>query len=340
MRRLAVLAAILLTFAAPASAPAYPDDETEKATADYKAIEKWTEEQKPKTADEGKALRAELAKRLRAFLKDHPAAGRPTQIGKNSLAAVLVVDGKMDDAIALYEDNLKNGEDELQQRARYGIIKALIDKKNTKGARARLDGFLKERPDDKNLLDLYDYLKKIGEGRAPVTLKVGAPAPAIKAKGADDKEIDLAAFKGKVVLIDFWATWCPPCKKEFPALKKLLAELKDKLEIVGVDCFEKDWAAYKTFIEKEQLAWPQIARDDAKKVSRDYGVENLPRTVIVGKSGEVLALDLRGDALAAAIRAAVEGKPIPPSKPRPEKPPEGTEKPAKLEPGDHPKSED
>lgn len=320
MRRHLALAALLGSAATVALvAPARADDaaKTEKATADYKAIEKWTEEQKPKTADDGKALRTELAKKLRAFLKEHPDAGRPTLVGKNSLASLLSVDLRTDEAIALYEDNLKSQDDEFQQRARHGIIKALIAKKDTKGARTRLDAFMKERADDKNLVELDDYLKKLETAKPPAPLKVGAAAPAIKAKGTDDKDFDLAGWKGKIVLIDFWATWCPPCTKELPALKKLFAELHDKgFEVVGVDCFEKDWDAYKTFCDKEQLGWRQIGKgDDAKKVARDYGVEVLPRTVLVGKKGEILALDLRGDALAAAIRAAVDGKPIPKEKP-------------------------
>lgn len=321
MRRhigLAAFAAVCLV------APAHADD-AEKAAQDYKEIETWMEAQKPKTADDRKAIRVELGKKLRAFLKEHPSSGRPTFAAKNVLAEVVSVDGKHDEALALYEDNLKNGDDEFQQRARWGVVKTLVDKKDLKGARTRLDAFMKEKPDEKNLVELDDYLKK-REGAHAVTLKVGAKPPALKAKTIDGKEVDLAALRGKVVLIDFWATWCPPCKKDLPSLKKLHAELGPKgFEVVGVDCFEKDWDAYKTFIEKEQLAWPQVSREDAKPIARDYGVEHLPRTVLVGKKGEIVAVDLRGDQLAAAVRAAIDGKDA-----------KAPEKKGGLEPGDKP----
>jgi thiol-disulfide isomerase/thioredoxin len=312
MRRHAFFAAAAVVLVAPALAVRADDD---KAVSDYKAIETWLEGQKPKTVDERKAVRVELEKRLGQYLKDHPAAGKPTVMARNALAVVFEQDGKPDDAIKAYEENLKSGEDEYEQKARYGIIKSLVEKNDLAGARKRLDGFMKDKPDEATLKDLDAYLKKRKGAAKPPVLKVGQQAPALKVKLTDEKALDIADLKGKVVLVDFWATWCPPCKKDLPMLKKLYAELKDKgFEIVGVDCFEKDPAAFKTFIEQEKIAWPQVAKEDGKTVAQDYGVVNLPRTVVLGKKGEIAALDLRGDELAAAIRAVIDGKPVPKAK--------------------------
>lgn len=307
MRRLAVFAAASLAVSfVLVAAPARAQDD-EKAVTDYKAIETWLEGQKPKNADERKALRVEMTKRLKAFLKDYPSAGKTTLAAKNVLADVVAQDGKLDEALAIYEEFVKGSDEEFQQRGRWGVVKTLVAKKDVKGARARLDGFMKEHQDDKNLQELDGYLKQLETGKS---VKVGAPAPSFKTDS-----VELAALKGKIVLLDFWATWCPPCKKDLPQLRKLYADLKGKgFEIVGVDAFEKDWAAYKAFVAKEQVSWPQVTEKDAKAVARDYGVEHLPRTVLVGKDGKVLALDLRADALVEAIKAAVEDKPLPKAK--------------------------
>jgi peroxiredoxin len=309
MRRLVAIVAFASIVAA---SPARADDDP-KAVADYKTIEEWVGSQQPKTAEERKAFRTECEKRFRAFLKDHPDGGSPTRSVKGSLADVLYNSDKFDESLKLWEEILKAPEEDQHPRARYGIIRDLVGKKDVKGARARLDGFLKEHPDEETLrqADEYlkrseDYTKRSDKGKA---LKVGDEAPAIKLKIAEDKEIDLAAYKGKAVLLHFWTS---EKRVELADIKKLYADLHAKgLEVLGLDLFEKDWEAYKKVVEKEQIAWPLVTQKDAKSVAQSYGVTTFPRVVLVGKDGKVLSLSVPYSQLAESVKAAVDGKPLP-----------------------------
>lgn len=141
---------------------------------------------------------------------------------------------------------------------------------------------------------------------------VGQPSPELQATGIDDKPISLAALRGKTILIDFWATWCPPCRAAIPDLKQLYGTFHPKgLEIVGVSLdgasTGTDITAVKDFVRHSSLHWPQIC--DGKgwdsPIAAQFGVTSLPTTVLVGKDGRVIASGLSGAALESAIRASV-----------------------------------
>jgi peroxiredoxin len=298
--RLFSLALVLL---APVAARA-DDDKAETA---YKALEKWAEAQPtPKTPEDQVKFSTEVEKRCKAYLKDHPKSAHDDAV-RGSLANALVRLKKFDEALAIYESFLSSPNAKRAEEARFTLVRTLLAKRDVATARARLDAFMKEHPEDAELKKLDDYLKQLEAGKG---LKVGAAPPPIKAATLAGGEVSLEDLKGKVVLVDFWATWCPPCKKELPGLKKLYAELHEKgFEIVGVDGVEKSVEALKKFIEKEQITWPQVV-GDGKAIARSYGVEALPRTVLIGKDGHVAAIDLRGEDLAKAIRATLDGKPV------------------------------
>jgi thiol-disulfide isomerase/thioredoxin len=105
---------------------------------------------------------------------------------------------------------------------------------------------------------------------------------------------DLAAMKGKVTLIDFWATWCGPCVGEFPALKKLHAEFGPKgFQIVGVSLDGDDRKAFEAWLAKNGAGWPQLY--DGKgwdtPLAQEFGVRGIPFTVLLDREGRILAVD-------------------------------------------------
>jgi len=112
---------------------------------------------------------------------------------------------------------------------------------------------------------------------------VGKPAPAFSLKSLDGKTVDLASFKGKPVVLDFWATWCPPCRELAPSVQKLHKEMGDKVAVVGMA--SDDEAAVRDFVKKEGLTMTQLIADEA--VSKAYGVEGIPTTVFIDKDGVV-----------------------------------------------------
>ncbi len=120
------------------------------------------------------------------------------------------------------------------------------------------------------------------------------PAPNFTMQSAEGNAISLSQFKGKVVMIDFWATWCPPCVKSIPEVKNLWKKYKDKgLVILGVS-LDKDLQAWQTYIKNNDMNWFQVA--DGKFWENDaailYGVESIPNVCIIDQKGNIVAKGL------------------------------------------------
>lgn len=114
------------------------------------------------------------------------------------------------------------------------------------------------------------------------------PAPDFNLKTLDGKTLQLSALKGKVVLLDFWATWCPPCREEIPHFKELYDQYRGKgLEIIGValdDGGEKDVAP---FAQKNQINYP-LSVTGAQELGQRYGgIRGIPTTFLVDKQGRI-----------------------------------------------------
>jgi thiol-disulfide isomerase/thioredoxin len=139
---------------------------------------------------------------------------------------------------------------------------------------------------------------------------VGAPFQEIVSKTPDGSEVKLSGYagKGKYVLLDFWASWCPPCRKEMPFLVELYNQYKDKnFEIVGYS-LDKDEQAWKKGIEELNMTWPQIS-DCAYWQSlpvQVYDVHGIPNTVLIDPEGKIIQKGLTGEKLAEALRELIQ----------------------------------
>src|SRR5690606_17009896 len=141
------------------------------------------------------------------------------------------------------------------------------------------------------------------------TTEVGSMAPDFSAPNPDGTRISLSDIKGKVTIIDFWAAWCGPCRKENPNVVKVYEKYHDKgLEIIGVSLDgapnQKDAkAAWMQAIEKDQLTWHQVSNlayfNDP--IAKQYQIQAIPATFILDSEGIIVAKNLRGDALEAKI---------------------------------------
>ena len=123
---------------------------------------------------------------------------------------------------------------------------------------------------------------------------VGKPL-ALKFGAVDGRAVDLEKLRGKVVLIDFWATWCGPCVQEVPHVKAVYEKLHPKgFEIVGIS-FDQKKTALQNFVLKEKMTWPQYF--DGKGWSNQFGVrfgiESIPTMWLVDKKGVLRHLDGR-----------------------------------------------
>ncbi len=182
--------------------------------------------------------------------------------------------------------------------------------------------------------ELAKYGRKIAQGvRAKAPEMVGKPMP-LAGKMPDGKSFDIAQYKGKVVLIDFWATWCGPCRAALPELKELYEQHHAKgFEIVGVSV-DSDKQALIDLIAAEEIPWTNLhdadeSDPDLHPLADKYGVHGLPTTFLIDREGKVIARDLGGAALSDKVEQALTPAVPEEKKSEPEK---ATEKPAADKP--------
>ncbi|SKC05051.1 TlpA family protein disulfide reductase [Dyadobacter psychrophilus] len=139
-------------------------------------------------------------------------------------------------------------------------------------------------------------------------IRVGEKAPEITLPALDGTEIALSSQKGKVVLVDFWASWCAPCVEEQPELKKVYNQFnksgnaEKEFEIFGVSLDSKK-PAWKAIVKKYNLKWIQVS--DLKfwtsPIAKTYEIDALPFNVLLDKEGTIIGVNLHGKELEDAI---------------------------------------
>jgi thiol-disulfide isomerase/thioredoxin len=106
----------------------------------------------------------------------------------------------------------------------------------------------------------------------------------------DGREVDLSQMKGKVVLVDFWATWCGPCKKELPRVKAAQEKFRAQgFEIIGISC-DNDKDTLKQFVEKNKIPWPQYLGGQERtknQFTAEFGINGIPHMLLVDKQGRL-----------------------------------------------------
>ncbi len=149
--------------------------------------------------------------------------------------------------------------------------------------------------------------------KAPSKPEIGQPAPLFSGRLLDKKLLkmeDLLKKKNKIILVDFWATWCPPCRGEIPHLQELYKEFHKKgLEIISVNVNE-DSETIESFIKKTEMPWNHI-RDIGGKISALYEVNSIPAPFLIDQNGIVVAmeLDLRGPNLKKTVEKFIKNLP-------------------------------
>lgn len=235
---------------------------------------------KAKTIDE----RFELVSGLRQGLKDNEAA---------------------DKLMAEIEASAKTDED----KASVLMGKALMSRRSSRDDKGPYASMLAE------LAKLYPATKagKMAASKAAAAnLKVGGDPVPFTTMDMDGKPVSVADYKGKVLLIDFWATWCGPCLAELPhVLEAYQAHHDQGFEILGIS-LDRDTDKDKlvTMIKERGMSWRHVY--DGKywqaEIAQLHDVNSIPFTLLIGKDGKVVGMNLRGAKLGEAVKAALEAK--------------------------------
>ena len=143
---------------------------------------------------------------------------------------------------------------------------------------------------------------------ALTSVGVGEIAPDFTVPTIDGRQIGLKDFRGKYLLLDFWATWCGPCCEEMQTLKKLHDKYRDndKFAMLSLS-LDETLSDARDFIKQQSLAWPQgfLGNWDQAKLPNVYGVRDIPSIWLIGPDGKVVAKNLYGDGIEAAVARAM-----------------------------------
>lgn len=191
--------------------------------------------------------------------------------------------------------------DMLEMMDRNEEVLQLFKEREEKNPKDR--GVLRKLAEIFQKLGNTDEAKEYQQKAQPVIARVGKPMPAFTATDLDGNPISLRDYRGKVVLLDFWAVWCGPCITEMPNIKQVYNKYKDKgFDIIGIS-LDTDEKRLRDYLKENDIAWRQVfsGKGWQSPVSQQYGIRGIPAPWLIAKDGTLITKQARGRALSELV---------------------------------------
>lgn len=247
----------------------------------------------------------EAVELAQTYIKSPNASAATRGVAQQTLAIGLAKSGKSDEAVELFTGQLRF--------ARFQSGGALIEfgrRLATELQLARDFGAARHVYEEiASKFFLNADVRSLCENRIKKIEMIDQPAPEVEGSDIKGGTISLASLEGKVVLIDFWATNCPPCLEEMPNLKQIYADHhKDGFEIVGIS-LDEDPSIVEQFTARAEIAWPMIVeRGTVDTLRASYFVPTIPSLFVVDQSGKLHQFDVRGNNLRKVIEKLLKNQ--------------------------------
>ena len=304
--------------AAPAAAAAAPQAKAPASFKDAKfaAIEAWLAANKAggdraEALPEAASLAAELSAwpksktYAEAYRKEFPKGEHAEEMQLTVGRALANIPGSEAEARKVFEKAAADAGDNINAAvgATMELVDLLVGMGDKDGAQKVLDEFGEKHA---KVQGLKNFLKSKGAELE----ELGTDPKPIDVKGYDGKPIKLADLKGKVVMIDFWATWCGPCVAELPNVIATYKKYHSQgFEIVGIS-LDQDEAKLKDFLASHDMPWAQFfdGKGWENEVGQLYGVTSIPATYLLDRDGKIQRVGARGPALPRAVEKLLAAK--------------------------------
>ena len=238
---------------------------------------------------------------VKVYLAEHPNAPDADK-AEEFLAAMYVMTDHRDEAIRIHEQRYEKmlakkagaKDGDLRNLIR-DMLDACIEAGQRDHAKELIAKIEKDFAGDKNEKSVQNALII---PRDELKIPLVGETMEIAMKAMDGRDVDLAAMKGKVVLVEYWSTTCAPCIAEFPKIKKAYDAFHDKgFEVVAIP-LDDDKAKLEKFLAKRDLPWPQLfasGLEDSWKhpLASKYGIHSIPQLFLIGKDGVIAAVNPR-----------------------------------------------
>lgn len=250
---------------------------------------------------------------LAAFMKEYIHSSKELlalEMASDSLNAAEAPDSVM----AMIESDLDHKTNDFKKYVRqvadtskslpvalYAAMKLINDDAETDYLKTFAAGISKRFSDNQLSSDFKDKIKEKlasqqNTGSGP---KIGSIAPDFTLNALDGKPVSLKEFRGKYLLVDFWASWCPPCRAENPNVVLAYERFRNKnFTILGVS-LDKDKSKWQEAVTKDRLTWTHVSdlQGWESAVAASYGVQSIPANFLIDPTGKIIAVNLRGDDL-------------------------------------------